>query len=178
MYVALKDADAFFANLPVELQTAAVRGLHSSALRLQSVITTVLIPSRTPQPVDRGVYRAGWRTVLEADGATVENLEPHALFIEEGVRAENVKPGRAMLNALKEWVIRKGLAAPTGIGGTRISDQEAPVMRIVWAIVNAQRKRGIFGHGNGLGIVRELVDVWVEIVVQEEILREIDELFE
>ena len=166
MYVALKDADAFFANLPVELRSASVRGLHSAALRLQGVITTVLIPSRTPQPVDRGVYRAGWRTVFESDGATVENLEVHAIFIEEGVRAENVKPGKKMISALVEWVVRKGIA-----GG-----KEA--VSVAWAIARAQQKKGIFANGQGLGIVRELVDVWVERVTQEEVLREVGEVFE
>lgn len=166
MYVPLSQAGAFFQNLPVELQTSAVKGLHSAALRLQNVITTVLIPSRTPQPVDRGVYRAGWRTVLEADGATIENLEPHAIFIEYGVRAENVKPGRAMLTALVGWVLRHGLASA------------AVAPKVAWAIAKAQQKRGIFRNGAGLGIVKELVDVWVERVTQEEVLNEIGKVFE
>ncbi len=178
VYIPLDQAGDFFQQLPEELRVAGIRGLHSTALRLQNVITTVIIPHRTPQPVDRGVYRAGWRTVLEADGATVENLELHAVFIEYGVRAENVKPGRAMLDALKEWVLRKGLASRTGIAGTRLADQDAPVMKVVWAIVNAQRKRGIFGGGKGLGIVKEVVDVWVEPYTREEVLREIGKLFE
>ena len=166
MYIALKDADAYFKSLPVELQTATVKGLHSAALRLQNVITSVLIPSRTPQPVDRGVYRAGWRTVLEADGASVENLEPHAVFIEEGVKASSAKPGGAMIQALIGWVLRHGLA---GAG---------QASRVAWAIARAQQKRGIFRNGAGLGIVRELVDVWVERVTQEEVLREVEKVFE
>ncbi len=166
MYLELKDADAYFKDLPVELQTAAVKGLHSAGLRLQSVIVSVLIPSRTPQPVDRGIYRAGWRTVLEADGATVENLEPQAVFIEYGVRAENVKPGRKMIEALAGWVVRHGMASA------------GEATRVAWAIAKAQQKRGIFRSGAGLGIVRELVDVWVERVTQEEVLREVGEVFE
>ena len=166
MYIALKDADAYFKSLPIELRTASVRGLHSAALRLQNVITTVLIPSRTPQPVDRGIYRAGWRTVLEADGAVVENLEPHAVFIEYGVKAGSVKPGKQMIEALTGWVLRKGLAGAA----------EAP--RVAWAIAKAQQKRGIFNRGAGLGIVKELVDVWVERVTREEVLREVEQVFE
>lgn len=166
MYIPLKDADAYLKNLPIELQTASVKGLRSAALRLQNVITSVLIPSRSPQPVDRGVYRAGWRTVLEADGATVENLTPQAVFIEYGVRAENVKPGRAMIEALTGWVLRHGLAGAA----------EAP--RLAWAIAKAQQKRGIFRNGAGLGIVKELLDVWVERVTREEVLREIEQVFE
>lgn len=166
VYIPLDQAGAFFQQLPEELRVAGIRGLHSAALRLQNVITTVIIPHRTPQPVDRGVYRAGWRTVLEADGAVVENLEAHAIFIEYGVRAENVKIGRAMLEALQEWVARKGIA----------SVAEAP--KVAWAIAKAMQKRGIFGGGKGLGIVKELVDVWVEPYTREEVLREIGKLFE
>lgn len=162
----LKDADAYFRDLPVELQTSAVRGIQSAALRLQNVITTVIIPSRSPQPVDRGVYRAGWRTVFEAVGATVENLVPWAVFVEYGVRAENVKPGRAQIQALAEWAVRHGLASAD------------TAVRVAWAIANAQRKRGIFGGGKGLGIVKELVDVWVDRVTREEVLREVGRVFE
>ena len=104
--------------------------------------------------------------MLEADGAVVENLEPHAVFIEYGVKAGSVKPGKQMIEALTGWVLRKGLAGAA----------EAP--RIAWAIAKAQQKRGIFDRGAGLGIVKELVDVWVERVTREEVLREIEQVFE
>jgi hypothetical protein len=159
--VELDRAEVWVREVEVGLRAAVVRGLHSAALRAVQVVVTQIIPSRSPQPVDRGVYRAGWRAVLLPDGADVENLEPVAPLVEDGVRAANVKPGRAMIRALASWVVRKGLASP--------EDAE----HVAWAIAKTMQVRGIFGRGQGLGILRELVDRRLDAIVREEVEREI-----
>ena len=99
--ITLKEAGIYFGEkLPKLQRAAALRGLASAAQRGLQLVQAEIIPSRSPQPVDRGVYRAGWRAVKIKDGYAVENLEPHAAFVEYGVRASNVKPGRAMIAAL------------------------------------------------------------------------------
>lgn len=157
----LDKAEAWVAGIAKRHRAAAVKGLHSAALRGVQVIVTQIIPARSPQPVDRGIYRAGWRAVLLDDGADIENLEPHAVFIEEGVRAANVKVGGALIKALTEWVTRKRIA----------SGKEA--VGVAWAIAKTMQRRGLYGQ-RGLGVLRELVERHLEKIVQEEVAREIE----
>lgn len=158
----LEDAESFIDDLGEKIHQAALRGLHSAAMRGVQVITTRIVPSRSPQPVDRGLYRAGWKAIPERDGATIENNEPHAVLIENGVRAANIKIGARMIVALTEWVSRKGLA----------SGKEA--IAAAWAIAKAMQKRGIFRRGQGFGILEELIDKHIEDIIRTEIGHEID----
>jgi hypothetical protein len=87
--ITLKQAAQKTDELNEKWRKAAVRGLQSAAARGVQDIVTRIIPARTPQPVDRGIYRAGWRFYPAPDGAVIECFEPHAIFIEDGVRAEN-----------------------------------------------------------------------------------------
>lgn len=165
----LDEADRHFAELDDRLRAAAVRGLQSAAFKGMQEILTRIIPSRTPQPVDRGVYRAGWRVILESLGATLENAEPVAVFVEYGVRAANVKPGRAMISALAEWVVRKGITT----SGQAVST--------AWAIAKNMQRRGIFSYYAGssqLGGMRILTELLVSLpaIIEEEIRREIERL--
>lgn len=163
--ISLGAAAGKFRALGQQWEDAGKRGLYAAALRGVTTIKTQIIPSRVPQPVDRGTFRAGWDAERTPEGADVFNPEVHAVFIEEGVRAGNVKPGRAMLRALAEWAIRKGMA--------RDPDEAA---HIAWAIVGAMRKRGIFnryGGQGGLGILRELVRAHLPKFVKEEVTREL-----
>ena len=141
-------------------RAAALRGLQSAAMRGVQVIQTEIIPSRVPQPVDRSLYRGGWRFSFEPDGALIFNNEPHAPEVEFGVRAANVKIGKAMIQALAEWAVRKGLAS---------AGKEA--VSAAWAIAKTMQRRGIFGQG--LGILRELVRDRVHGIVTEEVVREL-----
>jgi hypothetical protein len=143
---------------------AARAGLLKAANRGLQVLITEIIPSRSPQPVDRGTYRAGWKVeVIDPDRVAIMNPEPHAVFIEFGVRAENVKIGRAMLEALSEWAKRKGLAH---------TNQEA--VGVAWAIAKAMQKKGIFNRNRpGLRILEELVTKRIDNILKEEVAREI-----
>jgi hypothetical protein len=159
--ISLKQAAQKTDELNERWRKAAVRGLQSAAARGLQDIVTRIIPSRTPQPVDRGIYRAGWRFFPAPDGAVLECFEPHAILIEDGVRPQNVKIGKKMIAALTEWVKRKGI----------VSGEEAE--GVAWAIAKAMQKRGIFGK-QGMGVLRELVDKHLPGYVEEEVAREVE----
>ena len=167
----LSDAEKHFETLGEKLHDAAVRGLQSAALRGQQEILTRIIPSRSPQPVDRGIYRAGWRVILTPLGAILENAEPVAVFIEYGVRGSNVKLGRAMIDALAEWVTRKGIAS------------SAEALSAAWGIAKNMQRRGIFNYYGGasnVGGMRILGELLLRLpqIAQEEVLREIGKAVE
>lgn len=159
--ITLKQAAQKTDELKERWHKAAVLGLQSAAARGVQDIITRIIPSRTPQPVDRGIYRAGWRFYPAPDGAVIECFEPHAVFIEDGVRPENVKIGRAMIRALTEWITRKGIVSADEAEG------------VAWAIAKAMKKRGAFGK-KGMGILRELVEKYLPGYVEEEVARELE----
>lgn len=159
--ISLKDAgDEFGQKLPKRLREAALRGLLSAAQRGVQVVVTELIPAAVPQPVDRGLYRAGWKAhaLPSGRGAVVENLEPHAALIEHGVRASAVKVGRAMIQALAEWAKRHGFEEPE---------------RAAWAIARKMQERGIWGQ-RGLGIHAQLNARLRTGIIREEVLREMN----
>ncbi len=191
----LENAGQHYRDMAPKLQAAARRGLLSAAERGVQRIVSEIIPSRSPQPVDRGVYRAGWKARSIEDGAEILNTEAHAVFIEEGVRPGNVKAGRAMIAALLEWVVRKGMGksrlAPSHtalrkVGGKltashtvlKVVHDEDANMQVVWAIIASMKKRGIFNRGGqGLGILKQLNNELPDIC-REEVTREIAKVFE
>lgn len=166
--IPLEDAADWFGDLPSRIARAAQDGLVQAGLRGVQIIITRIIPSRSPKPMDRGVYRAGWR--IDKRGFSnqarvfIENIEPHAAFIEYGVRPENVKVGAAMIRALTEWCLRKGLA-----------NSEAEATGIAWAIARSMQKRGIFkGTSGGLGVLAEFMKDYAKTVIAEEVSRSIN----
>lgn len=120
----------------------AKRGLLSAAFRGLGVIQNELIPQEDPQPVDVGAYRAGWQVDAHDDGVDLVNTLPYAPVIEYGARAENIKVGRKMIDALEAWVVRKGI-----VGG-------AEARSAAWAIAKAMQVRGIFNRHEGQGGLR------------------------
>lgn len=159
-------SDYFKSTLTKEIRRAAIRGLQTAAMRGVQIIQTQIVPSRSPQPVDRGVYRAGWKWEPTSDGALIFNDETHAAFIEHGVRAENIKIGFAMIEALAEWAVRKGIVEDVVEGA-----------RVAWAIALTMRDRGIFNrNGSGMGILNELVEQHLPKIIGQEVAREIDRI--
>lgn len=152
---------------------AAIRGLQSAGARGLQDILTRIIPTRTPQPIDRGIYRSGWHLNLTEDGCEIENSEPHAILIEDGVRAANVKIGRKMIRALAEWAIRKGMVQENGPKRGRKKRLKKESEMVAWAIAKSMQKRGIFNRGNGMGVLEELVDKYLPKYIDEEIAREV-----
>lgn len=160
--VPLAKAAAQFEGLKAEMKAAAFRGLVAAGARGLQVIIVEIIPKRIPQPVDRGLYRAGWKLRVFTDSVEIYNDEPVASIIEDGARASNIKIGTAMLEALASWALRKGLAS---------DGKEAT--RAAWAIARAMLKKGIFNRDGkqGLGILRELVEVKLDNIIETEVLR-------
>lgn len=159
--VDLKDAGARYRKLGTELREAGLRGVRAAAQRLVQTIVSTIVPSRTPQPLDRGFYRAGWKSVPTPRGADVYNAEPHAPFIEHGVRGSNVKIGAAMIRALAAWVARKRIA----VGAEALS--------VAWSIAKSMQRRGIFRGGSGFKILEEANRAYARRFVAEEVAREI-----
>ncbi len=163
-----------FADWLKEGMHGAVRGgLTSAAMRTLSHVTTVLIPMQDPQPVDTGAYRAGWRVDVTAEGADLVNTLPYATIIEDGARPENVKIGRAMIAALKAWVLRKGFFGLDS-SSKKKADSDGQAESMAWAIAVAMKKRGIFNRmgKKGLGIARAARDFAIS-VIPEEVEREV-----
>jgi hypothetical protein len=165
----IKQAEAYFGTtLPGELREGAKRGLLSAANRIVQEIQTRTIPEAVPQPVARGLYRAGWRAQATDDGAEYFNPLPRAGLIEYGVRASNVKVGRTMITALADWVKVKGIA--TGTDALRMAFAIARTMAASYRGQPGGAK-GIF-KGTGLGIMKRANKI-LPRVVEEEVRREI-----
>jgi len=158
----LSAAGVFFGkDLPEILRKYAVVGIRVAAARGLATILTTIIPSRNPPPVDRGLYRAGWKVQSNDDGAEIYNDAAHAPFIEHGVRANNIKIGHALIGALTEWVVRKG-----------IETDPKKARGVAWAIaMRAKSKDGFFNRDGkqGLGILKELEEDFIPKFLQEEV---------
>lgn len=165
--VPLSKAASAFQDLADDMKAAAFKGLVNAGARCLQVIITEIIPKRVPQPVDRGTYRAGWKLKLGTNYVEIFNDEPVAPIIEEGARASNIKPGRAMIRALASWALRKGLA-----------NDEASALKAAWAIAKTMQRKGIFNRSGqqGLGILRELVTWRADAIIEQEVLRAIGKI--
>lgn len=177
--LALEDAARFFGDEVSKAITEGARaGLYSAAQRMVQHIQVQIIPKTVPEPVDRGVYKAGWKASPTVDGAMYENRVPWAGAVEKGVRPASVKVGRKLVDAITEWVIRKGIATP----------QKAN--RVAWAIVTSMASsvrvkkggavrvvagggRGIFNGGKGLRVL-ERANKDLPDIVREEVKREVE----
>lgn len=158
--------------LGVSIEKVAGRALQSTGLRIVQKITAVVIPGEPRPPIDRRVYAAGWRARKLPDGTMVENTVPYAGIVEDGARAGHVKIGRRMIDALAEWVLRKGMAGKAGRGEQAKAERLAEARRIAWAVAMAMKKNGIFG-GKGLKILNKgLKDLGSTF--KDELRREID----
>lgn len=160
------------------IRKAAMRGALSASMRLVQHITTEIIPKETPQPVDRGHYRSGFEFEATDDGADVFNTIPYASIIENGARADNIKIGRVMIDAIAQWIIRKGLVGKAR-GAKAKADQITEARNIAWAIATAMKKRGIFNRNGfeGLRVVEKAM-LKAREFLEEEISREITRAFE
>jgi hypothetical protein len=155
----LKDAGIMVDEIAEENREKASKGLLMAAQRTVAHIVGEIIPGLEHPPVDRGLYRAGWRAKKDGTGAVVENVAPHAAFIEYGVRGSNVKIGRAMIDALTAWVKRKGIGGRTvtsKVGAMRrVKASDGDARQIAWAIAKTMQRQGIFNKGQGLRVLEK-----------------------
>lgn len=152
----------------------ARRGLLSAAMRMVSIIQTDVIPGESPPPIDIRVYASGWRAEPTEKGADVVNTVPYASIIEKGARAENIKIGRAMIDALTAWVLRKGFAGKPARSQSGKTQQAVDARNIAWAIAISMKKRGIFNRGGSQGLrIGEKARTIAVKFIPEEVAREI-----
>lgn len=168
--MSIEEAPAWIRRLEKEFVPAAERGLVAAAERLVQHIVTEIIPKEPRIPVDKGIFRAGWRVRKIPRGAIVYNAAPHATFINDGVRGENVKIGRAMIDALAKWVVRKGLTGPA-----KGAERAAEGQRIAWAIAKSMKAKGIFAGGKGLKILERALEK-APTFMTEEVKRELEKI--
>lgn len=193
--IAIKDAAAYYAKdgpLAKQMQVAVLKGLYSAALRGKQLLVTREIPSKTPPPVDKGIYKAGWQVEKLPKGAALYNAVPYAAAIEEGVPAGNVVLSYKFQTMLAEWVMRHGggrtaapLVAGSGGGGqrpavnytgvardpavTRLQSANPAAWASAGAIMHALKKRGIFNRGRGLQVLSMFVKNGMPGVIREEV---------
>jgi hypothetical protein len=114
---------------------AAIRGLHSAALRSVAVLQerTRRAPSASGGgkssggAVDRGGFLRSWGWEAKSDGASVANSAPYAPMIEEGRRPGKFPP----LDVIRRWASRRlGLSGPEAA-------------RAAFAIARAIARRGL-----------------------------------
>jgi len=139
------------------------KGSINAAMKMVQIITTEIIPSLKDPPIDTRAYAAGWRVQLTEDGATVVNTMPYAAIIEFGARAENIKVGRKMIDALTAWVLRKGLHITPDSDKLEVRTRRAKndeekrtheqeARNLAWAIAQKMRKTGIFNRDGTQGL--------------------------
>lgn len=158
----ISEAPALKEALKRAFDKAAKRGALAAGIKVVNHIQTVVIPGEPVPPVDRGIYRASWRATSAPYGADVANATSYAPIVEYGARAENIKPGRKMIDALSEWAHRKGIG-----DGSR---------NIAWAIARSMQKRGIFNRGKGLRILEKALRLAPQFL-RDEIARELKKEF-
>ena len=61
--VTLKDAAVKIGGImSARIKEASERGVMAAAIRLQNHIVAEVIPNADPKPIDKGIYRAAWKT--------------------------------------------------------------------------------------------------------------------
>jgi|ERR1700722_287115 len=166
---------SFNAWLDKGIKEGMRKGALSAAQRIVEIITTEIIPDQNPPPVFMRAYAAGWHAEPTAEGADIVNSVPYASIIEYGARGENIKIGRAMIDAIAQWVLRKGLVGKPGKSGSDARQrQDTQARAIAWAIAVHMKKVGIFNRDGkkGLRIGEKALDKG-RAVVGEEIAREL-----
>lgn len=163
--IALKDAGDFFVReFGPAMRKAASKGLYSAAVRSVQLIQTEAIARATPSPVDKGIYRAGWRAEKDGEGAIIFNSVPWAGLIERGVPAANVVVSRRAVEAIGEWAVRK-----LGVPRERASS-------VAFGILRSLQRRGIFRRGEGLRILETFTRDRLPNIVADEVRRELAKL--
>lgn len=168
----LREAAKIQGDMSKQVRQAGMRALQSAAYRVVERVHG-LIAAENPTPVDRGISRAGWRVVKVENGYAVVNDVPHTAFMEHGVPGASVKISRKMIDALTEWVLRKGIVGGAAGGRKRSAtkSQRKAARDAAWAIAVSLKKSGIFKQGAGLKILERALK-GIDRVIQGEFERE------
>lgn len=160
-------------------RTAVQRGFLSAGIRLLGVIQNEIIPAEKPPPIFDRVYAQSWRVEPTDRGVDLVNDLPYASVIERGARAENIKIGRKMIEALAEWVRRKGLTGHPP-GERHSPEAVADARQIAWAIARAMQGtntkpgKGIFNRDGTQGLhIADKAARRAPEIVEQEVVREL-----
>jgi hypothetical protein len=138
----INDTDGMFKHFSTAIEKGRRAGMLSAGMRLVGVIQNELIPQAKPYaPEDQGAYKGAWHAEPTADGADVYNDSPHAPIIEYGARASRIKVGRKLIDALSEWIVRKGLAGK-GRGSIQVRAEADEVRSFAFAIAKSMQGFG------------------------------------
>lgn len=173
----LDEFDKVVEHLKSSTRDGVRRGLLAAGYRLLGVIQNEIIPAEKPPPINVGAYRTAWRVEEVEGGAHVVNDMPYASIIEYGARAENIKIGRKMIDALAEWARLKGLTGHAP-GARSSPDARAAARQIAWAIARAMQGtdkvqgKGIFNRDGQKGLrIAEKAKRRAADFVEEEVRR-------
>ena len=169
----LNDADKWLTVVSEDMRKAGMLGLYSAALRTVAYIQTDVIPNTKPHaPVDTHAYAAAWKARRTPHGANVENTSPYATIIEDGARP-GFHVGRKMVDAIAEWVLRKGLQ-PNGqgrdAGGRFVKVTAEGARQIAWAIATKIARDGLPAK-RVLARAEELIPRFIREEVRRELSR-------
>ena len=150
MIFEIDQVDALVRHVSEQSRAAVHRGVLSAGMRLVRDIKGVLISREDPPPIDQKTYANAWQCVETPEGADVYNDAPHAPIIEYGGRGSDAggtwSVGARMIEALSEWVVRKGLVGQ-GPGGHQERALEDEAQSMAWAIAKSMQKHGMFNQG-------------------------------
>lgn len=162
------------------LQEAVSRGMMSAAMRIIGIIQNEIIPAANPPPILNRHYASGWIPEVQENGDIhIKNTMPYASIIEFGARPENIKIGRAMIQALTEWVVAKGFV---GRPKTALGRSQAVInaQSIAWAIARTMQGtdtitgKGIFNRNGEKGLrIAEKAAKRAPAIVRREVAREV-----
>lgn len=191
--IPLERAGAWVSGVGKRMPEATKRGLFAAAHRLVGTLKVMDLP------LDRGTARAGWKAERVERGAAVFNTVLQAVLMEGGVRADNVKVGRKMIDALTEWARRKGIGVrhensakvsrlPKKLGGSgkaywtktvvKVKPTDELLRSVAWAIATKMKKTGIFEpQRGGLRPLAITTRKYGPQYVREEVAREIKREF-
>jgi len=91
-----------FDELTTASREAAIKAIQRAAYLCQAEAVKAIGEVRPFQPVDTGVLKRSFIVATNPTGAVLENVAPHAVFMEFGTR-----PHWAPLSALEAWAERK-----------------------------------------------------------------------
>lgn len=104
--LSLSDFPGWLRRKQKQLPTVARDALRLAAKTEGMRVIQEVISATTPQPVDRGTYRRGWRARNVPGGVAVYNPTLYASVIEHGRRPGGKPPPTKLI---ARWVLRKGL---------------------------------------------------------------------
>jgi hypothetical protein len=152
--ISLHMAPTFFQGVAKDLRKIARDCALTACARGAEELQVKIIPSLKPHPpINRRLYLNSWRYEFTKNGARLFNREKVAPLIEFGVRAENVKIGRAMIAALSEWVAMKNLLKDNSNASVEDRQATKSVQSVAWAIAKKMKRRGIFNNGQGFHVL-------------------------